>query len=119
MAFLDIVFEFAFVFRAVNMCILAISIGHIILKLALINVTFGMPESTLALRFVEIPLSFVVSAIGPVLDSVTMSKLLNIWIIIHGSFAISLIWSSVATIISIGDFHLRSLIPLLHLSSIY
>jgi hypothetical protein len=67
----------------------------------LVYVAFGVPERTLTFRFVEIPLALIVSAISPVLNTIAMSEFLNIGIIVHGSIAITLAGSSVASIIAI------------------
>ena len=100
------------------MRILAISIRHVVLELTLVYVTFSMPECALTFRFVEVPLTFVVRSISPVLNAIAMSEFLNIRIIVHGAVTVTLA-RSVASIITIGDFHLCRLVPFLHLSSIY
>ena len=118
MAFLDIVFELTFIFGTVNVRVFAVSIGHVIFELTLVYVTFGMPERALTFRLVEVPLAFVMRSVRPVLNTVAVSEFLNIGIVVHSAVSVVLA-RSIATIIAIGDFHLRCLIALLHLSPVY
>jgi hypothetical protein len=50
----------------------SVSVGLIILPLPLKDVSIDMPEFTLATSLIETPISFVTSAIGPNLNSVTV-----------------------------------------------
>lgn len=72
--FLNIIFELSFVLGAIYMSILSIPIGHIVFKFSFVNITFRMPESPLALRFVVRPLALVVRPVIPVLHAVTVSN---------------------------------------------
>ena len=83
------------------MRILTIAIGHVVLKFALIYVTFGMPKCALTFRFIEVPLTLVVSSISPVLNTIAVSEFLNIWVIVHGAVAVSLIGPTITAIIAI------------------
>ena len=69
-AFLDVVFELSFVLASIDVSVLAVAVRHVVLELASVDVALGVPEGSLALCLVVAPLTFVVSSIGPVLDSV-------------------------------------------------
>jgi len=75
-ALLDIIFKLAFVLAPIDVSVFAIPVGHIVLKLATVHITFSMPESPVALRFVVIPLALIMGAVGPILDAVSMPKLI-------------------------------------------
>ena len=117
MSFLNIVFKLSFILRTVDVSILSITVRHIILEFSLIDITFSMPKCTLAFRFVKEPLTFIMSSISPVLYAIAVPKLLNVWIVVHSAVAVALA-GSIATIVSIGDLHLGSLVTLLHLASV-
>ena len=117
MSFLNIVLKLSLVLGSIDVGILSKPIRHIILEFSLINISFCMPERTLALRFVKEPLTFIMGSIGPVLYSVAVPELLDVGIVVHGAVAVALA-RSVAPIVSVGDLHLGSLVTLLHLASV-
>jgi len=82
----------------------------------MVHITFSMPESTLSLSFVKVPLTFVMSTISPVLDAVTMSELQNAVIILTGSLCV--VRHSLVAIIFSQHF-LAGLILLFHLASVH
>jgi hypothetical protein len=81
-AFLDVVFEFSLVLASVDVSVLSITIGHIILELSSVHISFSVPEGSLSLSLVEVPLALVMGSIGPVLNSISMTKLINVFIIL-------------------------------------
>lgn len=54
------------------MSVLSLAVCHVVLKFTGVDVTLSMPECTFALGFVKVPLTFVVSTIYPVLETVTV-----------------------------------------------
>ena len=58
------------------MDVLALPIRHIVFKLASIHVPLRMPECPLALSFVQVPLSLVVSPVNPVLEPVAVPDII-------------------------------------------
>lgn len=105
------------------MSVFSVSICHIIFKFASIDITFSMPKSTLAFSFVKCPISFIMSTICPILDSISMSKFSHIFIILSWitwiSFTTSHCTMWVLThALTIRHHHLSILISLLHLTSI-
>jgi hypothetical protein len=83
-----------------------------------------MPERTLTFCFVKEPLTLIMGTIGPILDTISMSELLNIWIIITSSVgmtahaAASAALAPLRGIVSARYLHLGVLISLFHLASI-
>ena len=72
------------------MSILSISVSHVILKLATVYVSFCVPESSLTFSFVEVPLSFIVSTVDPVLNSITVPEFIKTFVVLTDCT-----WSSV------------------------
>ena len=59
------------------MGVLSISVCHVVSKLAIVNVAFSVPKSSLTLSFVIAPLALVMGSIVPILNTIAMSY--NIW----------------------------------------
>jgi len=60
------------------MLVLTISVGHVVLKLSSVDIALGMPELTLTLSLVIAPVPLIMSAIDPVLNSISVSELLHV-----------------------------------------
>ena len=82
------------------MSINAEAVGLIGSEFTYIDITFCMPESTLSLSFIEIPLSFIVGTINPVLQTVPVS---DVVFVIHFSDKLLLLLSQVRNLLHLSS----------------
>jgi hypothetical protein len=101
-SFLNIISKFTLILRSVNMSVFAIAICHVISEITSVHIAFSVPECSLALGFVVTPMTFIMSAISPILYSVPVSDYLQ-WLLRFSLFLLfhtGIIWEIFITAIA-------------------